>query len=73
MQNMNLHYMENARHEKGQKIHTLENDRKHTHWKMIESRHPGIWQNMLTWKMHNMENDRKYTHWKMIENTHTGK
>ena len=39
---------------------------------MIEFTHPGIWQNMITWKMHNLENDRKNTHWKMMKNTHTG-
>ena len=71
MQNMNLHYMENARHEIA--LHG-----KCTTWKMIELTTPGKWQKSTprkctTWKMHNTENDRKYTHWKMIEITHTGK
>ena len=65
--------MENAQHGKLQKIHTLENDRNYTYWKMIEFTHPGKQQKMPSWKMHDMENDRKYTHWKMIENTRTGK
>ena len=49
------------------KMHTLENDRKITHWKMTEKTHRGIWKT-TEWKMHTMENGRKITHWKMIEN-----
>ena len=53
--------MENARHGKWQKIHTLENGRKYTpgKWqngkcttrKMTENSHTGKWQKIHTWKM----------------------